>query len=719
MKTSVQKLKLKRISLVLTMLGGWVCPLGLIAAERDYSANADQLPEVTVEAEREKLLGERLYPDEGYISRGATVGSRVETSMKDIPQSITVINNELLRDISTARINQLADYVAGVQPFASAATPYTNAFFFRGFGSVSSTTFNGFRESGFLTSNALINIERIEFLKGPASVLYGGSAGLSGLVNYVSKQPQATPFHEITVGAGSFDRVFTTLDTTDALTEDGSLRYRLTAAVDKDGNHKDDFDQQSTFISPYLSWDITDNTRLDVEFIAQNTEFDGRENPLPRHPVSFRLPVETNLGRGGEGADQRRVTRIDLKHRFDNGITFRQGLYSSTMDKTKDLSFQFGINPDGVTGPRRVRFVPENERDLASQTELWGTFTTGIFAHDWLVGMELRKSKFSYEFSTAPANNVNLFNPQEGMQTGPFTLCCADRTHVSSRGYYFQDLIDLTHGFKLMLGGRYDEVEQSTRPKGGVAEPGNDRTEHAFSPRVGLIYQSTPATAFYGSYTQSFSPQFGRSRTGSGFDPQEGEQVEIGVKHDIRPDLSLTAAVFNYRRENVRTADPVDDNFSIAVGEQESKGFELELAGQVTADYSLFANYAYIDAKVTEDNVLPEGDRLAGVPRHSMGIFNKLRLTRFGLPNWSGIVGVVYNSERESGLPNDTAQFSSSELRIPSYTQLDIGLIYETPKYTFRLTGTNLTDEEIYDSTGSGLLTRPPRSALASLSVRF
>ncbi|MDP2248319.1 MAG: TonB-dependent siderophore receptor, partial [Nitrosomonadales bacterium] len=540
---------------------------------------ATELPEVTVEASKEKLPGERLYPDEGYQSRGATVGSRTETDLKDIPQSISVINNELLRDVPVARINQLADYVAGVEPFASAATPYTNAFFFRGFGSTSATTFNGFRDSGFLTSQSLINLDRIEFLKGPASVLYGGSAGLSGLVNYVSKQPQATPFNEITVGGGSFDRQYTTLDSTGALNEDGSLRYRLTASYDKGGNHKDKYSQDSTFISPYLSWDIGDKTKLDVELIAQDTSFDGRENFLPRHPVSFRLPVETNLGIGGTGNDKKRVARVDFKHQFDNGITFRQGLYVSKVDKFDDFSFQFlGVNPDGETGRRRVRSVPESERDWTSQSELNGVFSTGVLKHELLIGMELRKRKFDYDFFVATANDVDLFNPQKGIQTGPLNGS-GEKSGASSRAFYVQDLIDLTHDFKLMLGGRFDEVSQFSRARNAVAAPGRDTKEHAFSPRVALIYQPTPATSNYCSYSESFSPQLGLSRTNDQFEPQEGEQYEVGVKHDLRPDLSLSMSVFEFTRKNALTSDPVDPLFSIAVGEQRSRGFELELNG--------------------------------------------------------------------------------------------------------------------------------------------
>jgi iron complex outermembrane recepter protein len=107
------------------------------------------------------------------------------------------------------------------------------------------------------------------------------------------------------------------------------------------------------------------------------------------------------------------------------------------------------------------------------------------------------------------------------------------------------------------------------------------------------------------------------------------------------------------------------------------------------------------------------------VPRHAIGIFNKLRLTSLGAPAWSAVLGVVYAGERESGLPNNTTTFTSEQLRIPSYTQLDAGLIYDTKRYTVRLTGTNLTDEKIYDSQGSVIHTRAPRAYYASLAVRF
>ncbi|OGB26585.1 MAG: hypothetical protein A3I66_17205 [Burkholderiales bacterium RIFCSPLOWO2_02_FULL_57_36] len=698
--------------------------LPLIPSRPDAVTQVEtRLPEVRVTASAEPLPGSRQYPDEGYVARGATAGSRVELPLKDIPQSVSVINQDLLRDLAPSRISQIADYVAGVDTFASAATPYTNAFFFRGFGSTSSSTFNGFRDGGFLSAQALVNLDRVEFLKGPSSVLYGGSAGLSGLVNYVSKKPLSIPYREVTVGAGSFGHRYTQLDATGPVTDDKRLRYRLTASYDKDGNHRDNFDQQASFISPYLSWDLTDRTQLDIELIGQNTRFDGRENVFARHPVSFLLPVETNLGPGGEGADRRRVARFDLKHRLANGWTLRQGLYVSNVDKTKDLSFQFlGVNPDGLTGRRRVRSVPEVERDRSSQTELSGSFATGPLTHDLLVGLEFGKQRFAYDFLVAPATDVDLFNPQPGIQTGPLRFNgTPTESGADTRAIYAQDLIDLTGGFKLMLGGRFDTVEQFSRPRGGVSTPQDRLDENAFSPRAGLIYQPNPATSIYASYTKSFSPQMGRSRTDESFKPQEGEQVEVGIKHDLRPGLSLSAAVYDYKRQNVLTADPDDATrtFSIAVGEQQSRGFELEAIGQVTRDYSIAASYGYLDARVTRDNRLPVGDRLAGVPRHSIGIFNKLRLTAFGAPAWSATLGLIYASERESGVPNNTAAFSSAQLRLPSYTKIDAGLIYETKRYTFRLTGTNLTDEKIYDSQGSVLLARAPRAVTTSISVKF
>jgi iron complex outermembrane receptor protein len=680
-----------------------------------------RLPEVRVQGKAEAAPGAREYPDQGYQARGATAGSKVELPLKDVPQSITVINEEALRDLAPARIHQVADYVAGAGVFASAATPYTNAFFLRGFSSTAASTFNGFRDSGFLTTQSLINLKRIEFLKGPASVLYGGSAALSGLVNYVSKRPQDKPMREVTVGAGSFDRYYTTLDATGPLTDDKRLRYRLTAAYDYGGNHRKDYGQDSRFVSPYFSWDLTERTQLDVELIAQHTRFDGRENPLPRHPVSLRLPVETNLGPGGDGEDRRFVARIDLKHRFDNGWTLRQGIYHNDMRKTKDYSFQFlAVNPDGVTGTRRVRSVPEYERDFSSQTELSGTFATGTLKHNLLIGVESASRRFAFDFFVATATGVNLFDPQPGVQTGPLVLSGApNESGANTTAFYAQDLIDLTHGFKLMLGARFDDVEQFSRPKAGNPAPGNLINRSATSPRAGLIYQPTPATSIYGSWTKSFAPNLGMSATGAGFEPQEGEQVEFGIKHDLRPDLSLTAALFDFRRTNVLTADPANVGFSIAVGEQRSTGFELEAQGRVTRDYSIIAAYTNLDARVSRDNTLRVGDRLAGVPKNAFALFNKLRLTALGVPEWSATLGLVYAGARESGLPNSTAAFSSEQLRLPSYTRVDAGLIYEQGRHTVRLSGTNLTNEKIYDSNGSSIYPRAPQAYAVSLAVKF
>lgn len=537
----------------------------------------------------------------------------------------------------------------------------------------------------------------------------------------MSKRPQATPIGEVTAGAGSFDRYYTTLDATGPLTDDKRLRYRLTAAYDHGGNHRKDYDQDSRFVSPYFSWDLTDRTQLGVELIAQHTRFDGRENPLPRHPLSFQLPVETNLGAGGEGADRRFVARIDLRHRFDNGWTLRQGIYHSDMSKTKDFSFQFlAVNANGVTGTRRVRVVPEEERDFSSQTELSGSFATGPLQHQVLAGVEVARRRFAFDFLVATATGVNLLDPLPGIQTGPLAFSGAPNgSGADTAALYLQDLIDPTHGFKLMLGVRFDDVEQFSRPKAGNPAPGNSISKSAASPRAGLIYQPTPATSIYGSWTQSFAPTLGMSATGSAFKPQEGEQVEFGVKHDLRPGLALTAALFDFKRTNVLTADPANIGFSVPVGEQRSTGLELEMQGSVTRDYSIVAAYTNLDPRVTRDNSLRVGERLAGVPKNAFALFNKLRLTALGAPAWSGTLGLVYSGDRESGLPNSTAAFTSDQLRLPAYTRVDAGLIYEHGRYTLRLAGTNLTNEKIYDSNGSSIYPRAPRAYSASLAVRF
>ena len=662
--------------------------------------------------------------EEGYAVPTSTAGSKTELPLRDIPQAITVFDESLIRDLSPHVLDEIADYVAGVEREAVQANPYAISFFFRGFNTAGgASAYNGFREQGFQTPQSAINIERIEFLKGPASVLYGASNALSGLVNIVSKQPLAESQHRLEASVGSFEHRAITADSTAPINEDGTLRYRVTAAYDEGGNFVDGVDQESRFVSPVLSWDVTPTTRVDLELVLQDIDRPGRIGYRPRHPSSFQVPVELNFGDtsapGGEL--YRHLGRLELRHELPNGWTLRQGLFAQNVRSDDETVQPLGFQADGRTLNRRIRNVDEYQRERYSQTELTGESVTGALQHQWLAGIEIGKSWDGYGFIVAPYSPLDVFDPQyPGEQLGPLTVPFAPtESGTKTRAVYLQDLVSFGGGFKMMLGARYDEMESWTLAI-DRSSPREDQDDSEISPRVGLIYQPSDTTSLYASWSRSFQPNIGRTADGALLTPQEGVQYEVGVKQDLLSGLSITTSVFEYRRQNVLTADPSDPDLNIAVGEQRSRGVELEAIGRLTDDWSLFASYAFLDAEVTKDNTLPVGDRRTGVPRHSAGLFSKFNLHALGLTNWSVTGGISYASERESGLPNDpSGPFTSADVRLPAFTKVDLGVLYDAGRYSMRLHGRNLTDEEIYDGYNSTFEARAPRSLEFSFTVHL
>jgi iron complex outermembrane receptor protein len=690
-------------------------PLSVAAQE---AGDATQLDTVTVKGERP-----------GYAADSASAGAKIDIPLKDVPQSVTVVDAELLKDIAPRVIDEVADYVSGVSREAVQSNPYAISFFFRGFNTAgSASSFNGFHEDGFETPQSPINIERIEFLKGPASVLYGGSGALSGLVNIVTKQPLATARSELTVGGGSFDHLYSTLDSTGPLTSDKSLRYRLTAAYDKDGDFVDDTHTQSLFLSPYLSWDLDSATRIDLELSDQDIRRPGRESGFYRYPAFFQLPVTIQLGdpgvpAGAGGTLTSRVIHPEITHVFANGWKLREGLFVHDL-RSNDTTIQvIGFDPDTNEAARRVRNVNSYGRERTSQTELSGDSSIFGLRQQWLAGVELSRQTSGSAFLIAPYSSIDIFDPQyPGQQTGPIIPDEQYNSGTRTLAGYMQDLISLPAHFKLMGGVRYDRLTSFSKAYDGI--PPASQNDTAASPRAGLIWQPRPSQSYYLSWTRSFVPNVGQSESGALFSPEHGTQYEVGGKFDLAKGLSLSTAVFDYRRRNVLAADPNDptQTYSITVGEQRSRGFELELTGRVQRDWDVVASYTWLDATVTKDSVLPIGDRLGGVPRNELGVFNKVGLRALGIPELSATLGMSFAGDRESGVPNDpdgSGPLTAADVKLPSYVELNAGLIWDKPTYTLRLNGRNLTDEKIYDGYYSTFQPRAPRSFDASVAVRF
>lgn len=221
------------------------------------------------------------------------------------------------------------------------------------------------------------------------------------------------------------------------------------------------------------------------------------------------------------------------------------------------------------------------------------------------------------------------------------------------------------------------------------------------------------ATAVYASYTNSFLPQYGVSRTGERFDSQRGRQYEVGVKQNLLGDrLFATLSLYQIWKTNVPTTDPLDPRFSIISGEQRSTGAELELSGRLTRQWSVIASYAAIDAYVSRDNRLRVGSDLVGVPKHSAGVWTTYAIDRGALSGVTLGAGVFGATERQARLPNIATL-------IPSYQRIDALVGYRARQWSVQINIKNLNNVKWYEAQGANVIPQASRHALVSLGYQF
>ncbi|TBR56732.1 TonB-dependent siderophore receptor [Westiellopsis prolifica IICB1] len=666
------------------------------------SAQDEQPIELVVTGEQE---GE-------YSVQNAPSSTKIDASLRDIPQSIQVVPQQVLEDRQVTRLDEFTDNVSGIQRVFGfgTASGYNIRGLFSGYGSLR----NGFIEG---TQRDIANIERVEVLKGPSSVLYGGgNYTLSGIVNTVTKKPLDSPFYQANFTAGSFDFYRSSIDATGPLLSDRSALYRLNVAYDNANSYRDFVNSENFFLAPALTLQLSPRTTLttEYEYLDYSYIFD---KGLPLDPVSLQLPVNRFIGEPGLDPTTGSIHSLTsvFEHKFSDNWQFRQGL-NVTINNTEVGNariYSTSLQEDGRTLDRTSSVGPQKSENYTSQSELSGKFNTGSWRHNFLVGVELARSKYGYDVFEAPLAPINIFNPVYGARPGEFTLSFAGEQGADNIGIYLQDLVELAPNLKIMAGGRFDVVDSffKDRPTNTVV---NEQTDSRFSPRVGIVYQPSNSTSLYFNWTNSFVPQiFSRSRTNEQFKPVIGEQFEFGLKQNLFDErLSATLAFYQITRQNVLTADPVDPNFSVQTGEQRSRGIELDIAGEILPGWKIIATYAYIDTVITKDNN-PDiiGDHTAGVPEHSASLWTTYEFQKGNLQGLGFGLGLVYAAEREVSLPNT--------FTVPSYLRTDASIFYRRSNYRFGLNFKNLFDVKYYEVDGYSLLPAAPLTVLGTVSVEF
>lgn len=661
----------------------------------------------SLKLEETQVTGEREHD---YRVQEATTATKTDTPLRNIPQSVQVIDRQVIEDRQVVRLSEVADNVSGVQYASGYGGLSSSDYYIRGFSTFGNLR-NGFQDFGFISSRDVANIERVEFLKGPASVLYGFIEP-GGTVNTVTKQPLPYSYYAGSMTFGSFSFYRPTVDLSGPLNADKSLLYRFNLAYENADSFRDLTDNESIFVTPVLTWQLGPHTTLTTELEYQNYQYTFDRTFRPE-PEFLRLPVSRFLGEKlNDATVNSGSARYNFVHQFNDRWKFRQG-FQTLISNIDEINASPGsLQADRRTLNRSVRKTDETSENFGLQNELHGKIGTGPVQHNVLLGLEFARYDFSYHFFGATIAPIDIFDPVYGAVPGPLSPTFAEEYGTDSLGLYWQDQIDLRPDLHVLGGGRFDWVS-STYQDLLTGEEFSDVSDFAFSPRVGIVYQPIYPTSLYFSWANSFNPQiFSLNQTGEPFKPEEGEQFEFGLKQELLENqLWATLAFYEITKANVLTTDPDDPDFSIQTGEQRSRGIEFDMTGRLLPGWNVIATYAYTDARITEDNTLRVGSRLAAIPEHAASWWSTYEFQHGRFQGFGGGVGIYYASNREATLPNT--------IHIPSYWRADASLFYQRERWKVQLNFKNLFDEKYYDSQGFFIIPQAPLSLLGTITVEF
>ncbi|MDN5871149.1 MAG: TonB-dependent siderophore receptor [Nitrococcus sp.] len=687
----------------------------------DQNGNAVKLPALTVTATEPT----------GYNVPDASTATKTDTPIMKTPVSVQVVPQQVLEDQQVIRLQDALRNVSGV--IKNGDFNYA-AFRIRGFKTRGMLYRNGLRLDRAVIEPA--SLQRIEVVKGPASVLYGRIEP-GGLINLVTKKPLAEPRYSLQQQFGSY--IYrTVLSATGPLNTEGSLLYRAVLSHMSNDTFIDFVEKDRGFAYAALTWRPSKRTEINVNFEYQHDRFRYYagipvvgDRPAP-------IPISRYLGWGApEDQEHQTLERIlagfEWSHAFNNDWKLTHRFHYYTLDYYFGYTwFGMGVADDGRTFTRGLFHFPKDiTHNYTTDIQLTGKFDTLGVKHHVLFGFDYWHSeadRAGYCCEAPPAFNptIDIFNPVYG-SIPRLTREDLNRFATSAQqwyGVYLQDQITLWDDrLHIIAGGRYNWVSSSrgfVSSTAGPVEPSKEIENKAFSPRVGLLYQPWSWLSLYGSYAEALAAaNFGRSASGQPFEPQTAQQYEVGFKvQSLDRRLRATVAFYHLTKQNILTRDPNNPAFSIPVGEVRSRGIELDVSGQITNSLSLIATYALTDTEITKDSRGNEGNRFYGVPLHAGRIFAKYSFHEDPLNGLSLGAGVF--------LVGDRACSNANTCELPGYVSVGAMAAYKwtlgPTRLTAQLNVNNVLDKRYFASAGYGggmVIPGAPRSFLGLLRVEF
>lgn len=685
-----------------------------------YAVEAEQqavtsLPTISVKAEKEQSLKQEVGQ--------ASTATKGLMQLKDVPQIVNVVPKQVLREQTVTSMQGALQNVAGLS--FSVGDGQRDQVMIRGFSAITDNYVDGIRDDA-LYFRDMSNVERIEVLKGPASVLYGrGSAG--GLVNKINKKPMDESLREVSLIGGTTGQRRAEVDVNEKVAE--NVKVRLTGAVEDSDGYRDQAFLKRQAVAPSLQWDISDKTKL---LIQADYLHDDRlaDQGFPTDPITGK-PVKTNPKTFYGALNGKEVGDVDteissqtisLDHEFNDNLKYHGAVrhYNYSLDRQYSVDSHQDPNKNKLPADqiqlsqnKRLR----NEDGVYVQQELSSLFNTGFLKHNTLIGAEYSKQHKDELVWSKARQITNIFNP-ELENWAPLDTSVAAETNNSNTfenyGIYLQDLMTVTDQLKVLVGLRYDNLSQDRNNK--VKSQILNRTDNTYSPRIGVVYQPVSNISLYTSYNRSFQPladSFVLYKNSDDLSPTKTENIEVGAKWDVSDQLNVTLALFEMSQTNIQNQDPNDPKglSAILAGEQKTKGVELSVAGQLTDQLSVLAGYSYMDGKIEKSAVGLTGNHSALTPNNTANLWLKYQIN----DHWYAAVGGRGESSRFSAPDNKNV--------LPGYAVVNAALGYQSERYDVNFNLNNLFDRDYFVSGHSGAndsnMMGDPLNAQIALRYRF
>lgn len=652
-------------------------------------ANANQLQEVLVTANPSK-----------YVTDYPSISLRLKTPLLEIPQNIQVITRQNLQD------QQIFDMQEGVIRNVSGATRSEH------WENYARIVMRGSRIAAFRNgmnvqatwgplNEDMSMVERIEFVKGPAGFMLA-SGEPSGFYNVVTKKPTGITKGEANMTIGSFGTYRTTVDLDGLLRKDGKLQYRLNVMGQMKGTQRAFEYNNRVSVAPVIKYQINPSTSITAEYTYQGVNMSPlgsnyiySPNKLGDVAADF-TTLESNMA-PTKISDQSLF--VTLSHSINNNWKFTGQIAYMNFSQVGSSLWPSGFKGDTLQRATSIWDILGQTR--VGQFFVNGDVETGRIKHRILTGIDMGDKDYYHDWAQGGAivgsQGFNVYNPVFGKVPASAYPKFDRSLSITERGVHYNNLYTalyaqdeirlLNDKLRFTLAGRYTSTGDEDPYSGKV-------TAGKFTPRIGVSYSLDKNTSVYAVLDESFIPQAGASYTGKKFDPITGTNKEIGLKREwLDGRWTASVAAYQITKNNVLTADPVNQFFSVQLGQTKTQGIEFDVRGQLFTGLDVTMNYAYTDGKVTKDTENQQVDRqLPGTDKHIANAWLSYRVSSGAAQGLGLSLGISHAAGRTSWYSEYDKTIDPS---MPSYTRFDAAASYQFGKFGVALNVNNLFNADI------------------------